>query len=246
MLRRVMVSTFAVLVASAMTAMADQKDDFTNAVKKLADSDSYSWTTSTQGGFGGGKTEGKTQKDGYTSVSMTMRDNTLEFLTKGDKAVVKTDDGWKTSAEILDNADQGGGGGFDPTVFAARFASNFKSPTDQAKEWTDKLANFQSADDGFSADLTPEAAKQMLMFRPRRAATQPDANAPQMDVSDAKASIKYWIKDGALSKIEIHVTGTVTFNGNDRDVDRTTTTEFKDVGSTTVTVPDDAKGKFGS
>ena len=41
--------------------------------------------------------------------------------------------------------------------------------------------------------------------------------------------------------MENHATGTVTFNGNDRDIDRTTTTEFSNVGSTTVTIPDEAK-----
>ena len=38
--------------------------------------------------------------------------------------------------------------------------------------------------------------------------------------------------------------GKVSFNGNDRDVDRTTTVEIKDIGSTKVQVPDDAKKKL--
>ena len=36
----------------------------------------------------------------------------------------------------------------------------------------------------------------------------------------------------------------VSFNGNDRDVDRTTTIEIKDIGSTKVEVLDDAKKKL--
>jgi hypothetical protein len=36
----------------------------------------------------------------------------------------------------------------------------------------------------------------------------------------------------------------VSFNGNDRDVDRTTTVEIKDVNSTKIEVPDEAKKKL--
>jgi hypothetical protein len=39
------------------------------------------------------------------------------------------------------------------------------------------------------------------------------------------------------------VNGKVNFNGNERDVERTMTTEIKDVGSTKVEVPEDAKKK---
>jgi hypothetical protein len=56
--------------------------------------------------------------------------------------------------------------------------------------------------------------------------------------------VKFWIKDGVLSKYEFKVTGKVSFNGNDRDVDRTTTVEIKDVGTTKVEVSDEAKKKL--
>ena len=56
--------------------------------------------------------------------------------------------------------------------------------------------------------------------------------------------MKFWVKDGVLSKYEYTVKGTVSFNGNDREVDRTTTIEIKDVGSTKVTVPEEAKKKM--
>jgi hypothetical protein len=40
------------------------------------------------------------------------------------------------------------------------------------------------------------------------------------------------------------VQGKVSFGGNDRKVDRTTTIEIKDIGSTKVQVPEEAKGKL--
>ena len=36
----------------------------------------------------------------------------------------------------------------------------------------------------------------------------------------------------------------MSFNGNDREIDRTTTTEIKDIGTTTVTVPEEASKKL--
>jgi hypothetical protein len=51
------------------------------------------------------------------------------------------------------------------------------------------------------------------------------------------------VKDGTLSKYQVKVQGTVSFNGNDRDIDRTTTVEIQDVGSTKVDVPSEAVKK---
>jgi hypothetical protein len=224
-------------------------DDVKSAVQKISDAGSYSWTTTTTtqgGGFNRGPVEGKTQKDGLTWVSGSMRDNKFEFAIKGEKVAIKTEDGsWKSAAEAS-NDDQGGG--FSPARFMAMFASNFRTPLQQVQGNLDKLQNVQKTDDGYSADLTPDAAKELLSFR-RRPTTNPDdnANGPQMDVSDAKGSVKFSIKDGTLTKMELHLTGAISFNGGDpRDVDRTMTTEFKDVGSTTVDIPDEVKTKLGA
>jgi hypothetical protein len=56
--------------------------------------------------------------------------------------------------------------------------------------------------------------------------------------------VKFWLKDGALSKYQFNVKGTMSFNGNDREIDRTTTVEIKDVGTTKLTVPEEAKKKL--
>ena len=62
-------------------------------------------------------------------------------------------------------------------------------------------------------------------------------------ISGAKGSVKLWAKDGLLTKLEIKLQGKMSFNGNDTDVDRTTTVEIKDVGTTKVTVPEEASKK---
>jgi hypothetical protein len=52
------------------------------------------------------------------------------------------------------------------------------------------------------------------------------------------------VKDGAVSKLEYDLQGSINFNGQDRDIDRTTTIEIKDVGSAKVQVPEEAKKKL--
>ena len=246
MFKRSFVSVVVVLALTAISAQADPKDDIQAAAQKLADAVNYTWTTTTAAQGGGparGPVTGKTQKDGLIYVTGKIRDNDFAFLIKGDKAAIKTADGWKSTAEASNNDDQGGP---SPARFMAMFAANFRSPVQQVQDNFDKLQNIQKTDDGFSADLTPEAAKDLLSFR-RRPTTQSDDGAPQIDVSDAKGTIKISIKDGTLTKVEMHLTGSISFNGGDpRDVDRTTTTEFKDVGTTTIDVPDEAKAKLGA
>jgi len=249
MLHRTLFATFAVLTVTSLSAFGEVKDDLMAAVTKTADSPNYSWTSTVEaggGGFGAGTTTGKTEKDGYTWVSLPARDQTFEVVMKGKKAVIKTDDGWKTPAEMsgggaggAGGGGGGGGGGFNPQRMIAAMATNYQTPLAQAEETLKKVDTVKAETDGFSGSLTEDGAKQMLTFR-RRA----NANAAGPDIKNAKADVRAWTKDGAVTKLQYHVTGSVSFNGNDRDVDRTTTIEIKDVGTTKVDVPDEAKKKL--
>jgi hypothetical protein len=234
MKRQIIIGTMALLAGSLLSAYADPKDDLTAAAKKLADKDNYSWKQKTEnaggGGFGSGTTEGKTEKDGYLWLSMTMRDNTVEALKKGDKGAIKTEDGWQSLSEAA-------GGDPGPGTFVARRVQALKPPAAQAQDLADKVKELKQDGDVYSGDLTEEGAKSQLMFGGRGGGNGPE-------VSGAKGSVKFWVKDGVLSKYELKVQGKVSFNGNDRDVDRTTTIEIKDVGSTKIEVPDDAKKKL--
>jgi hypothetical protein len=234
MRKHILFGTMALLAGSLLAANAAPKDDITAAAKKLADKDNYAWKQTTEnaggGGFGGGASEGKTEKDGYIWVSRTMRDNTIEAVKKGDKGAIKTADGWQSLSEAA-------GGDPGPAMFAARMLQSFKAPAAQAEDLADKTKELTKDGDVYSGALTDEGAKSQLMFGGRGGANGPE-------VSGAKGSVKFWVKDGLLSKYEIKVQGKVSFNGNDRDVDRTTTIEIKDIGSTKVQVPDDAKKKL--
>ena len=90
---------------------------------------------------------------------------------------------------------------------------------------------------GIVGDLTEDGAKALPTFRG-------GGNGDGPTVTNPQGSVPFWIADGKLSKYQYHVTGTLNFNGNDRDVDRTATTEVKDLNTTKIEVSDDAKKKL--
>lgn len=231
---------FSMMVLAAGSVMAAPKDDVTAAAKALGDAANYTWQTTMDFGpnsqFQPGPTDGKTEKDGYTDVKSSFGDNTSEFVRKGTNAAVKTDDGWKAAAELLQGG--GGGGGFDPSTFAARQAQNFQSPAAQAAELAGFAGELKVDGDKITGDLTEAGAKSLLTFRGGRRGG--GGNGP----SNAKGTVTFWVADGKLTKFQSHVTGTVNFGGEDRDTDRTTTTTISNVGSTKVDVSDDAKKKL--
>ena len=232
MKRHMTIGTLALLAGSLLAADTGPKDEVTAAAKKLADKDNYAWKQTTEnaggGGFGGGASEGKTEKDGYTWLSLTMRDNTVEALKKGDKGAIKTQDGWKSISEAT-SGDPGSG------TFIARRMQSFKAPAAQAQDLAGAVKELKKDGDVYSGDFTEEGAKSQLTFGGR---------GGNVEISGAKGSVKFWVKDGMLSKYEIKVQGKVTYNGNDRDIDRTTTVEIKDIGATKIQVPAEAKPKL--
>jgi len=239
MIRRTVIGALVAFVP-ALAVSAEPKDELKAAVKKLADGGNYSWTRRVEGGFGFGASEGKTEKDGPTAFSFKMQDNSYDVIIKGEKAAAKGSAGWASAAELAKDS-EGNGNGFSPERMLSMMIKNFETPVAQAKTLTDKVDSVTKSDDAYVAELTPDTAKDLLTFR-RRGGN--NANAPQIEVKDPKGTLKCWIKDGALSKMELHLQGTVSFNGNERDVNRTTTTEFKNVGTTKVAVPDEAKAKL--
>jgi hypothetical protein len=244
MKRQLILGTITLLAGSLFAA--DAKDDVINAAKKLAGAGGYAWKSTIEmaggggGGGGGGMrpgpTEGKIGKDGMVMLSMTRGDNTTEAVVMGTKGAIKTADGWQSLAEATEGG--GGGGQGNPGRFMARRLQTFKAPAAEVEEMAGKTTGLKKVDDAFVGDLTEEAAKGLLTFGPGRGG----GDGPS--VSNAKGSVKIWVKEGVVAKYEVKVQGTVSFNGNDRDIDRITKVEIKDVGTAKVEVPEDAKKKL--
>lgn len=235
------VGVIGILACSLFAAYASPKEDIQAAAKKLGENN-YSWKNTVkvpeggQGNFRPGPTEGKYDKDGTMCISTTMRETTSEGYIKGEKVAVKTDEGWKSADELT--AGGGGGGQGNPNGFRARMFRNMKSPSEQAQTLVAGAKDFKEVDGACVADLSEDAVKKLLTLGGRGGGQAPEPK-------NAKGSVKFWLKDGSLTKYEFNVQGTVTGrNNNEQPVDRTTTVEIKDVGTTKLEVPEDAKKKL--
>ncbi len=229
---RILGSYGALLAGSFILAQAAATDELGKAIKQLADAGSYTWkATSESPQFNMGPTLGKINKDGLAVVSRTRRDNTVRTVHQGDKAAMETEDGWRSLAEM--EADQGDNRG----RFMAGMLRNFQPPAVEAEGLLKGTKDLTLRDGAYAGTLSEEEVKNLLAFRGRAGGEGPT-------VTGANGSAKFWIMNGMLKKYEYTVKGTMNFNNQDRDIERTTTVEISDVGSTQVEVPEGAKAKL--
>lgn len=211
---------------------ADAKETLATATQKLAASANYSWRMTVvvpeSAQLKPGPTDGKTEKDGFTHFKTMMRDNAMEIVKKGDKATFTNQEGaWQTLADVEGEPGRG--------RFIAGMVRNLKTPAAQATELAAGAKELEPDGDAIAGDLTEEAAKDLLRFR--RGGDGPA-------ISGAKGSAKFWVKAGVLTKYEFKLSGKMDFNGNEVDLERTTTVEIKEVGTTKLEVPEGAKQKL--
>ncbi len=231
MKKSILFGAMALLAGPLLAADSSPKDDVTNAAKKLGDSASYTWHTTVvvpeDAQFKPGPTDGKTEKGGLTYVKLSFGDNSTEFVKKGENAAMTSPDGGWQSLTNMDSSE-------GPGRFMVGMVRNFKAPDAQAVELATAAKELKKDGDVYSRDLTEDGAKAMMSFGGRRGGNGPSITNPS-------GSVKFWVKDGVLTKFEFKVKGTMSFNGNDMDVDRDTTVEIKDVGTTKMDAPDEAK-----
>lgn len=215
------------LLGFATGVMGAPKEEVQAAIERLEQAESYAWKTSSDSsGRFNTNVEGRTQKGGYTYISMSFGDRNIEAYVKGESGAVKTQDGWQSLANV--------GGEERRGRFLARMLQNYRTPAAEAAELLKQATDLTESDGACSGTLSEDAVRSLLSFRRRG-----DGNGPQ--VNNASGSVKFWTKDGVLSKYEYTVRGTVTFNNQDRDIDRTMTIEISDVGTAKVEVDEQAK-----
>jgi hypothetical protein len=187
--------SFALFTAgSLLAADSSPKDMVTGAAAALGDQPNYSWHTTVENannnGFRRGPTDGKTEKGGYTTYSLSFNDNTIEVVIKGTNGAIKTaDNGWQSAAE----AGQDNGGGFNPAMFIARMIPNYKAPAAEATSLASLASDLTAGTNGISGDLTEDSVKGMLTFR-RNGGDGPT-------VSNAKGAITFGSPTASSSNI---------------------------------------------
>ena len=220
------------LTSSLLVAQAGPADDVTSAAQKLGGEANYSWKMTVvvpaDSRFKPGPSEGKTEKSGVTYVKMSFRENTTEIYMEGTNAVLTDPDGgWQTLADAASD-DQG------PGRFMVGMVRNFKTPDLQAADLVADAQDLEETNGAYASALSTDGAKKLMTFRRGGNAT----------VSNPAGTVMFWVSNGELTKFEYHVTGMMNFGDNDVPVDRDTTVEISDVGTTKIEVPDDVKSKM--
>ncbi len=212
-------------------AAADLAAEVKAAANKLAEKPSYGWTSTPKyqpefPGLSLSPTEGKTEKDGYTFVVFSYNDNEVEMAFKGGKGAIKLQDEWNSESDLEGDRE-----------WIAQRLKKYKAAAGEAEELLGNASNLKKGDDGVvTGNLKEDAIKEILSRLNRRAASA---------AKDLKGTVKFWSKDGLLTKYEFNVQANVTVRDEEMSVNLTTTVEIKDVGKTKVSVPDEAKKKLG-
>jgi hypothetical protein len=221
------------MVGSLIAADPTPKEVVTAAAKKLGEQTNYTWTATVvvpdDAPFKPGPTKGKTEKEGFATVSLSFFDNQLQVVLRASKAAAMSEDGsWKTVEEL----DQQEG----PGRFLGALVRGMKRPADEAAGILSFTKELKKDGDVYASDLTEEGAQALQTFKM--------AGGDSMAVNDAKGSAKFWIKEGVLTKYEFKLKGLLKFGDNEFPSDRTTTVEIKDVNNTKVEVPEAARKKL--
>lgn len=243
----------------AGVAEADPTDTAIVAAMKLADQPNYSWTATIVRDARSYTIEGKTIVGGYTQVTVPANvampanpdlrgrvgrgssDSEVAAIFKGDeKHVVETAEGWMTPEELssLPPAPRTGSGRRRGLVNELPLSFAISQPHEDIGIIIGSSTGIKVDGAIVSGRLSDTGAK-LLLIPPGQDNVTPE---------QAIGSFKLWINDGMLTRYEVQLAGTVvvTAGKNRREVKTTQTIaiELKDIGSTKLTVPAEAKIKL--
>ena len=264
-MKKLLATCFAATLTASL-AHAGPADDAASAAKKIAEAANYSWTATTEianSQFPTMPVSGVTEKGGYTVITREFNGNPMQTVRKGEQVATQNMEGaWMNLEEMRQQfANRGGGGGGAPGGgnrggggggfgFGFGGGGGQNNPAEEAANLAAKIKDAKIVDGAIVGTLSAEDAAPMLAFGGRGGRGGGGGGGggnPPPAPKNVSASAKFWVKDGALTKYILNVKGTIaTPNGDEFEMDRTTTTEFKNVGSTKVTVPDEAKKKLGA
>lgn len=223
-----------VLAAGVAGAEKDSRVEVEGAIRALNERQNYSWISTTQSRGASpssqqGATHGKTEKDGYTYFRFALDGNTVEAAFRENKSVIKTESEWQSPDELEGDSQ-----------WIGRRLKAFQAPAAEAQILLSRATSLKTDRGGVVAGVLPSpAVKESLSARMR--------SAVQFSISnDAKGSVKFWIKSGLVTKYEYNLRGRITLHDHNQrfDIDRTTSVEIRDVGTTKVEIPPAAKEKL--
>lgn len=230
---------FAVVAVASQLLGGEAEDRLKSAVGKLTEASGYSWTSTTE--ISGAPmrlspTTGKVQKGGFLLLETEAFGSEIKVVRKGTNAVVKFDEGWVLPSE-LPQPNFGGGGAPNMGAMMGRRLLSAKAPGEEVDALLRRLKPLRSEGDLITGEFSEDGAKEYLKENRRgRGFAEPKS---------AKGTIRFWIKEGAVSKSELSFDTEMETPNGAMNLNSKTITEIKDVGTTRVEVPAEALKKLG-
>ena len=224
---------FSLLIVGSLSAPrtvmgATAAESIANATKKLSESGGYSWTSLRSGNpFWMGEVKGKVRKDGGALVSLPSRDSSYLTAFLDGKSAAETQEGWQSLSE-LENAE-----GFGRFLgFSLR---SYKVPVAELTAAVLIAEKIEGSEGVYKSQLKADGVKKLLSFgRP--------GEGPE--VMDPSGSIKITIKDESITSYELTLNGSMSFNGNDFDINRSSKVTLSGLGQAEFEFPEKAKAKL--
>lgn len=221
------------IATSGLLAWAD--DESTAAVmqaaRAISHENGYAWTSTSASAAGThdwrqGPTHGKAQKNGYTYVTFTLGDGTVEMAFHREKSVIKWSDQWYGLGDLKEDV-----------AWIADRLKTYKAAAEEAAFLAQHSPDLQPGQDGDYAGKIDDDALRFLLSRGRRQVE---------NVAEIKGTVRFWIQDGRLQKYQYNLKGPVPYGSEGAIVslDRTTTVELKDIGNVDVKIPPAAEEKL--
>jgi hypothetical protein len=197
--------------------------DVTSAVQKLGDVNDYAWHSvfTDPADSQSVSADGQTANDGFIYVDASFGGSSSEFVTKGGMVVITDQAGAWQPLGMLDTHQEA-------NRFSRSLVRNLKTPAAQAAELAAAVATYKKDGEAYYGDLTDNGANRLLSFGGNIA-------------TNSSGSVKFWITDGNLTHYEFKVKGTVSSGGADLAVSRDASVDIKNIGTTKVTMPNEAR-----
>jgi hypothetical protein len=217
---------------------ASPQDALVAASRQLGEAANYTWSSSSQEAGGGasplaslGTIEGRAEKGGIIYLHFSMGDILIEVFRDGPKAAAQVQTGgWHPLDEI---AKLGG----TPAAIV-RSIRVYRAPADEFARLAQNVTDLKQVDGAVAGGLKEDVVKELLLFGTRsRQGKEPEATG-------AKGSVRFWTTNGRLTKYEVRIQGKVTEGDRESNINRVTTVQIKNTGSTKLEVPPDARQKM--
>ena len=235
MKQALLIGLIGLLAPLLFAADSEPQAKVATATRQLGDKPNYGWTTNIRDG-GSNPVQhppivGKTDKSGLVYLRFMDGPTPSEVYMNGQKGTVGGPTVWRTFDEIA-----------KPGGFAAGLVSmlrNWKTPAAEVTDLLGKVKSVKEVEGVISVELNAEAAKPLLEFI---APTFQGQEPPR--IADPQGSVKFWIQDGMLKKYELSIQGRVIRGDQESQASRTTVVEVKNIGTTKLEVPEEARQKL--